>query len=262
VGWHVYSPDGINNWTDGGLAFGPRSYQKIFCYEGSTTCTQWYKMERPSVVLQDGHPSHITWAVADVDKDNQVLPGTNHGTKIVVVPFDGVTFDADFGVGAGGSAGTGGAGTGGVSSTGGSGGKNGTAGAAGSTGGLTSSGGSNGVGGSTSGSGTGGSTSGSGTGGSTATGGVSTAAAGAMATGGAVSSSAGGQVAAGGRLAAGGAPASGGSNADAGSDAGGCGCRVAGGPAPSKSLAILGIIALLSRRRSRRRNEQDRSGTR
>jgi len=262
VGWHVYSVDGITNWKDNGYAWSPRDYQKIFCYEGSTTCTQWYKMERPSVVLQDGHPSHITWAVADVDKDNQVLPGTNHGTKIVVVPFDGVTFDADFGVGAGGSAGTGGAGTGGVSSTGGSGGKNGTAGAAGSTGGLTSSGGSNGVGGSTSGSGTGGSTSGSGTGGSTATGGVSTAAGGAVATGGAVSNSAGGQVAAGGRLAAGGAPASGGSNADAGSDAGGCGCRVAGGPAPSKSLAILGIIALLSRRRKRRRNEQSRSDSR
>src|SRR4051812_23513248 len=113
VGWHVYSTDGLN-WKDNGYAWSPRDYQKIFCYEGSTTCTQWYKMERPGVVLEDGHPTHITWAVSDVDKDNQVLPGTNHGTKIVVVPFDGVAFDNDFGSGGVGGAGTGGAGTGGA----------------------------------------------------------------------------------------------------------------------------------------------------
>jgi hypothetical protein len=94
----VYSADGISNWKDDGYAWSPRDYQMIFCYEGSTTCTQWYKMERPGVVLQDGHPTHITWAVSDVDKDSQVLPGTNHGTKIVVVPFDGVAFDNDYAV--------------------------------------------------------------------------------------------------------------------------------------------------------------------
>ena len=242
VGWHVYSVDGITNWKDNGYAWSPRDYQKIFCYEGGTTCTQWYKMERPSVVLQNGHPTHITWAVSDVDKDNQVLPGTNHGTKVVVVPFDGVTFDNDFGVGSGG----GGAGTGGVSSTGGAGGNNGTAGTGGSGGGLTSSGGGNAAG----------SSSVSGTGGTAATGGVSTVAGGAVATGGAVSNSAGGQSAAGGLLAAGGAPASGGLNAAAGSDAGSCGCRIAGRPVPSKSLAILGILGLLGRRRPRRRNKQ------
>jgi MYXO-CTERM domain-containing protein len=243
VGWHVYSADGIS-WKDNGYAWSPRDYQKIFCYEGGTTCSQWYKMERPSVVLQDGHPTHITWAVADVDKDNQVLPGTNHGTKIVVVPFDGVTFDNDFGVP--GSSG-GGGGTGGASSSGGAGGNNGTAGTAAGTGGLTSTGGGNAVAGSTS---------VSGTGGTAPTGGVPTVAGGAGGTGGAVSNNAGGQLAAGGPPAVGGAPASGGSNAAASSDAGGCGCRVAGGPAPSKSLAILGILGLLGRRRSKRRNKQ------
>ena len=54
VGWHLYSPDGINNWTDGGLSCDPRLYEKIFGYEGSTTHTQWYKMERPGVVLEGG----------------------------------------------------------------------------------------------------------------------------------------------------------------------------------------------------------------
>jgi hypothetical protein len=62
----------------------------VTCYEGSTTCSQWYKMERPGVLLEDGHPTHVTWAVADVDKDNQIPAGSNHGSKVIVVPFDGV----------------------------------------------------------------------------------------------------------------------------------------------------------------------------
>ena len=235
VGWHVYSADGIS-WKDNGYAWSPREYQKIFCYEGTTTCTQWYKMERPGVVLQDGHPTHLTWAVADVDKDNQVLPGTNHGTKIIVVPFDGVAFDNDFGVP--GSSG-GGGGTGGASSTGGAGGNGGL----GGTGGLS-------AGGST----TGGSTTMvAGSGGQAATGGSSNVA-GSTATGGAAGSSAGGQLTAGGPAAVGGAAASGASNGDPASDDGGCGCRVAAGPASSKSPAILAIVlGLLGLRRGRRR---------
>src|SRR6185295_15836962 len=100
-------------------------------------------MERPGVVLQDGHATHITWAVADVDKDNQIPGNSNHGSKVIVVPFDGVAFDADFGAGgtggaggvagAGGSAGSGGAGRGGSSGAGGSAGSGG-AGRGGSTG--------------------------------------------------------------------------------------------------------------------------------
>jgi len=251
VGWHVYSTDGLN-WKDNGYGWSPRDYQKIFCYEGTTTCTQWYKMERPGVVLQDGHPTHITWAVADVDKDNQVLPGTNHGTKIIVVPFDGVTFDKDFGVG--GSGGTGGAGSGGASSSAGTGGKNGTAGSGASTGGNPSAGGSNAVGGSPSASsGSGGTTSSAGSSGTATTGGVSTTG-GAFTAGGAPSNSAGGHLATGGLSAVGGA--SGSPAANAASESSGCGCRIASGPAPMKSLAILGILGLLSRRRSRRRNQQ------
>lgn len=256
VGWHVYSVDGLTNWKDNGYAWSPRDYQKIFCYEGTTTCTQWYKMERPGVVLQDGHPTHITWAVADVDKDNQVLPGTNHGTKIIVVPFDGVTFDKDFGVGGSGGAGTGGSGgtaAGGASSTGGRGGNGGTAGMPASTGGHTATGGSNVAGGAPSASGAGGAPAIAGMSGTATTGGVS-AVGGAVAMGGAPSSGAGGRSAAGGQRAVGGA--SGGSDANAGSDAGGCGCRIAGGNPPWKSLALLGVLALLGRRRSRSRIQQ------
>jgi MYXO-CTERM domain-containing protein len=172
VGWHVYSSDGITNWKDGGYAWSPRDYQKIFCYEGSTTCNQWYKMERPGVVLENGHPTHITWAVADVDKDTSIPGGSNHGSKVLVVPFDGVTFDNDFGVGGSGGA----AGTGGASSTGGS----STAGGSKATGGSSTAGGSKTTGGTSGVLATGGTSS---NGGSKATGGLA-AAGGSQATGG------------------------------------------------------------------------------
>jgi hypothetical protein len=175
VGWHLYSPDGINHWKDGGLAYSPRVYQKIFCYEGSTVCTQWFKAERPGVVLENGHPTHITLAVADVDKDFAIPKGSNHGSKVVVLPFDGVSFDQDYGNGAtGGGGGTGGAaagsgGAGGRAGAGGSGGGAGAAGggaggATGGAGGVTGSGGGGGAGG--------GSSGGSGSGGATGRGGA------------------------------------------------------------------------------------------
>jgi hypothetical protein len=146
VGWHLYSPDGIS-WKDNGYAWSPRDYKKIFCYQGSDHCDAWYKMERPGVVLQDGHPTHMTWAVADVDKDNQVTPGTNHGTKVVVIPFDGVAFDTDFGDGSTG-------GTGGNTGTGGTSGAGGTTGTGGTTASGGAKGGSSAAGGTTSGGGT------------------------------------------------------------------------------------------------------------
>src|SRR4029450_7460459 len=104
------------HWKDNGYGWSPRDYQRIFCYEGSSTCNQWYKMERPGVVLENAPAPPTTWAIADVDKDNQIPAGSNHGSKVIVVPFDGVAFDADFGTG--GTGGTGGAG--GVSGAGGS----------------------------------------------------------------------------------------------------------------------------------------------
>ena len=312
VGWHLYSPDGLS-WKDNGYAWSPRDYQKIFCYEGSTHCDAWYKMERPGVVLQNGHPTHMTWAVSDVDKDNQVLPGTNHGTKVVVVPFDGVTFDNDFGVGGtGGAAGTGGASStggsstaGGAKATGGSstaGGAKATGGTSGSlatggtssnggsraTGGLAAIGGSQATGGTAPNGGskaTGGTTSVSNAGGTSAiatatggratTGGVANAPTGGAtvlsnATGG-ISSPSGGNGAGGqpgGAAAIGGMQASGGLIGSAGtatsttdttptntgdtSNSGGCGCRVAGEPSHSKTLAIFGVLGVLLLRARRR----------
>ncbi len=256
VGWHLYSPDGINDWRDGGLSCNPRLYEKMFCYEGSTTCNQWYKMERPGVVLENGHVTHVTWAVADVDKDNQIPGNSNHGSKIVVIPFDGVTFDADYGVGGeggaggaggtetGGSAGNGGAATGGSPETGGvvemggspeTGGLVETGGLAATggnvatggttpTGGTTATGGLQGSGGvpATGGTSTGGApvTGGTapGTGGTTSTGGTT------IATGGGVSAAGGtasGGLATGGASSGGATPGSGGAVATGGSATGG-----------------------------------------
>ena len=289
VGWHVYSPDGLT-WKDNGYAWSPRDYQKIFCYEGSTTCTQWYKMERPGVVLEDGHPTHITWAVADVDKDTQIPAGSNHGSKIVVVPFDGVAFDTDFGTGGtsarGGSSGTGaggGAGVGTGGAMGGSGGAGGnasggttgrdagptdvgqggaTAGATGVGGGGASGGtaggtvaGSGGAGGTGSGGnqGTGGRTGSGGAGGTLSASGGTTASTG---SGGSVSGS-------GGSLAGAGGSGSGGSSSQGGAtttktSSSGCSCTIAAANAGVNSRwggamgALLALFALaLVRRRTK-----------
>src|SRR5436190_23921173 len=174
VGYHIYSTDGLTNWKDNGYAWSPRDYQKIFCYAGSSTCSQWYKMERPGVVLENGHPTYVTWAVADVDKDNQIPAGSNHGSKVIVVPFDGSTFDTDFGTG-GGTGGTGGTGAGGAAGSGGRGGASGSGGATGGSGagaGGSSAGGS--AGGGTGRGGTTGAAGSTGSGGATGGGGGST----------------------------------------------------------------------------------------
>jgi hypothetical protein len=279
VGWHVYSPDGLTGWKDNGYAWSGRDYKKIFCYEGTTTCTAWYKMERPGVVLEDGHPTHITWAVSDVDKDNQVLPGTNHGTKVIVVPFDGVAFDNDFGTandggvsGTGGSTGTGGAtGRDGGMGGSGSGGVSGTGGRSGADGGL----GGNGSGG-TSGSSSGGTTGGlggSGTGGAPGSGGRSGAAGGTtvVASGGAsgsggagtggVTAGSGGVTSAGGAGSGGHGTGSGGhggsssstSTAQTGSSSG-CSCTIQGRTRQyAHGWELLLGLALLSRLRRQRR---------
>ena len=109
VGYHLTSTDGIHNWTDQGLAYDPRYAQQIFSYTDGTV-DHWFKMERPNVVIENGLITHVTFAVSDVDKNNQISAGTNHGSKVIVVPFDGVTFDKDTGVtGTGGAGGGGGA---------------------------------------------------------------------------------------------------------------------------------------------------------
>ena len=276
VGYHLTSTDGIHNWTDQGLAYDPRYAQQIFSYTDGTV-DHWYKMERPNVVVENGLITYVTFAVSDVDKNNQISAGTNHGSKVIVVPFDGVTFDKDTGVGAGGTGGgggdAGGAGAGGNHGTGtagtaggGAGGASaGTGGAAGSSARGGSGGGAAGAGGVSATGGVGGSSSGghggSGTGGSIGTGGVQGA--GGSGTGG-IAGGSGGTSGGGGTrgtgsggasaTGSGGEPGTGGGTAGEGSTSSGCACAVADARVSSQSgrdlwfLVGLALAVVIARR--------------
>jgi hypothetical protein len=96
VGYHLSSPDGIHNWEDRGFAYDPRMAKQLFSNTDGTVVS-WTKMERPNVIMENGHITHFTFAVTDVDK-GQVTGGSNHGNKVIVMAFDGVSFDAEMGV--------------------------------------------------------------------------------------------------------------------------------------------------------------------
>ena len=58
------------------------------------TVNHWEKMERPNVYLENGHVKYFTFAVIDVPKEED-KGNDNHGSKVLVVPFDGGAFDRD-----------------------------------------------------------------------------------------------------------------------------------------------------------------------
>ena len=89
--FHLTSADGITNWTNRGLAYDPTT---DFIRYTDGTVNHWNNIERPGVFLEDGHVAYFTFAVIDVPKA-QELPNDNHGSKVIVVPFDGVAFDRD-----------------------------------------------------------------------------------------------------------------------------------------------------------------------
>ncbi len=96
--YHLTSPDGISHWTYRGLAYDPTT---DFLRYTDGTVNHWNKIERPNVYLENGHVAYFTFAVIDVPKE-QDLGNENHGSKVIVVPFDGVALDRDLA----GSAGT------------------------------------------------------------------------------------------------------------------------------------------------------------
>jgi hypothetical protein len=89
--YHFTSTDGIHNWVNQGLAYDPTS---DFVRYTDGTVNHWYKAERPGVFMQNGHVVAFSFAVIDVDKTLD-LANDNHGSKVIVVPFDGVTFDQE-----------------------------------------------------------------------------------------------------------------------------------------------------------------------
>jgi hypothetical protein len=97
--YHLTSPDGIHGWKLVGLAYDP---QRDFIRYTDGTVNHWTKLERPNVLIENGHVTHFTFAVIDSEKDAD-RGGDNHGSKILVVPFDGAAFDADHGAAASGA---------------------------------------------------------------------------------------------------------------------------------------------------------------
>lgn len=87
--YHLVSTDGIHNWTNNGLIYDPK---KNFVRYTDGTVNYWNKIERPGVLIEDGIVTHFTFAVLDVEK-GQELGNDTHGSKIIVVPFDGASFD-------------------------------------------------------------------------------------------------------------------------------------------------------------------------
>jgi len=97
--YHIMSKDGITNWTSTGLAYqaaqSPPNANSNWLRYTDGTVNVWHNMERVGVIVQNGHPTHFTFAVTDVNKN--VAGVSQGGSKILVVPFNGVQFDCDNG---------------------------------------------------------------------------------------------------------------------------------------------------------------------
>ncbi len=89
--YHLTSKDGITNWTFRGLAYDPT---QDFVHYPDGTVNHWFKMERPGVLIENGHVTAFTLASLDVEK-NLELGNDIHGSKVVVIPFDGAALDRD-----------------------------------------------------------------------------------------------------------------------------------------------------------------------
>ena len=89
--YHLTSKDGVTNWVNRGLAYDPT---KDFVKYTDASVNHWAIMERPGVLVEDGHVTHITLASINVPKA-QDRGNDNNGSKILVLPFDGAKFDAE-----------------------------------------------------------------------------------------------------------------------------------------------------------------------
>ncbi len=89
--YHLISRDGIGDWRVQGLAYDP---EMPFVRHADGTVNRWNKLERPGVVIENGHVVALSFAVVDTPKEAQT--GNNgHGSKVIVVPFDGEAMDRD-----------------------------------------------------------------------------------------------------------------------------------------------------------------------
>jgi hypothetical protein len=89
--YHLTSSNGIDDWVYRGVAYDPT---KNFIGYTDGTVNHWTKLERPGVYIENGHVAAVTFAVIDVPKE-QEHGDDGHGSKIIVVPFDGEALDRD-----------------------------------------------------------------------------------------------------------------------------------------------------------------------
>ncbi len=89
--YHLTSSDGIHDWKLRGLAYDPT---RDFVRYTDGTVNHWNKMERPGVYLENGHVAAFTFAVIDIPKQED-RGNEPHGSKVIVVPFDGTALDRD-----------------------------------------------------------------------------------------------------------------------------------------------------------------------
>jgi hypothetical protein len=89
--YHLTSTDGIHDWTLRGLAYDPTA---DFVRYTDGTVNHWNKMERPGVYVENGHVAAVTLASIDIPKE-QDHGNEPHGSKVLVIPFDGGALDAD-----------------------------------------------------------------------------------------------------------------------------------------------------------------------
>jgi hypothetical protein len=90
---HLTSVDGIHDWQLRGLAYDP-THDFVRYTDG--TVNRWNKLERPGVFIENGHVVAVTLAVIDVPKDDE-KGNDGHGSKVIVIPFDGASLDRDIG---------------------------------------------------------------------------------------------------------------------------------------------------------------------
>jgi hypothetical protein len=89
--FHLTSANGIDKWTLRGLAYDPT---RDFIRYTDGTVNRWNKIERPGVIIRDGHVTHFVFSVIDVPKEDE-KGNDRHGSKVIVVPFDGAALDRD-----------------------------------------------------------------------------------------------------------------------------------------------------------------------
>ena len=88
--FYLTSEDGVTNWVrHSGIAYTPN--ENFLTYEDGTE-NNWTKLERPNVYIEDGTIKAFTFAVIDVEKE-QDLGNDSHGSKVIVVPFNGEGLD-------------------------------------------------------------------------------------------------------------------------------------------------------------------------